>query len=372
MVAGAPKVSRKSLMLMSLGLDIARGVPWLGKFGVSSRPVVYTALEDGNSRLGQRLRALGVTRATHHPTRMRYVTDPTAHLELMSALDVTGIEPHVWMIDTLADLMGIHGIEDENNSLELTNMLRPYREMCQRHGHSLMLPHHHARERDTYRGSGAIAAAIDGWWNVTLPPSDKTITLLTPTLRDGNAEPWYVKFNQAGERIWFSSPSELEIEAACKSARVVGRGRTKGAEKEERSDGVSKSAAVLRALLRDNTDARDRWARGGIEAVNQLKECLTLQAVAGSIEAATLLLKMRGTSKGSADCSVPRRAVAKGSRGSDRSMNNSPPACWKSSGCCKCVLVLTREVPTPVVARSTCGKARAAWCGSDWSTAVDS
>ncbi len=56
------------------------------------------------------------------------------------------------------------------------------------------------------------------------------------------------------------------------------------------------TADELTTFIRETPAARDRWERGGIEATNQLKICLTRQALAGSVQAAKLLLEMR------ADC----------------------------------------------------------------------
>jgi hypothetical protein len=50
-------------------------------------------------------------------------------------------------------------------------------------------------------------------------------------------------------------------------------------------------------LLRDNAEARSRWERGGIESENELKAILTRQAKAGSVQAAAIILKMRGLDK---------------------------------------------------------------------------
>lgn len=54
------------------------------------------------------------------------------------------------------------------------------------------------------------------------------------------------------------------------------------------------SAADFVKLLSDNKEVRQRWEKGGIEAINQLKVALTRQAIAGSVQAGHLLLKMRG------------------------------------------------------------------------------
>jgi predicted transcriptional regulator len=78
------------------------------------------------------------------------------------------------------------------------------------------------------------------------------------------------------------------------------------------------AAEDLTALLRDNSEARARWARGGIEATNQLKECLTRQALAGSVQAAVVLLKMRGELSESREkiaLSSATTSTAKGKRG---------------------------------------------------------
>lgn len=46
------------------------------------------------------------------------------------------------------------------------------------------------------------------------------------------------------------------------------------------------------AFMAQHAEARARWSRGGIEAVNQLRVCLTKQALAGSTQSAKVLIKI--------------------------------------------------------------------------------
>lgn len=64
---------------------------------------------------------------------------------------------------------------------------------------------------------------------------------------------------------------------------------------------IDEAAILLRmtteeflTLLDENDEALHRWMKGPIEAVNQLKVALTRQAIAGSVPASSLLLKIRG------------------------------------------------------------------------------
>ncbi len=64
---------------------------------------------------------------------------------------------------------------------------------------------------------------------------------------------------------------------------------------------IDEAAILLRmtteeflTLLDASDEALHRWMKGPIEAVNQLKVSLTRQAIAGSVPAASLLLKIRG------------------------------------------------------------------------------
>jgi len=165
MLAGEPKKARKTLTAMRLGLDVAQGLPFLGTMKTHSRRVVYTFLEDGMKRGARRFRHLGVDPILHENVAMAATFGAASYWSIHERISTTE-DPIVWVIDPLAELMVHNKVSDENNANEVTNFLRPLRELCQSKGHTIILVHHFRKAGDRARGSSALEAAVDGWWSL--------------------------------------------------------------------------------------------------------------------------------------------------------------------------------------------------------------
>lgn len=277
LVVGEPKKARKSFTLMDLGCNVARGTPWLGRFMTRTRQVVYTSFEDGPQRIGWRLQLLGFS-LQDADVRLRYTFDADAFVDMRAAMDADGVEPALWVIDTLADLAALHGVQDENNSVEMAALLSTYRKIAQNRGHVIVIIHHPVKGQLVYRGSGAIAGSVDGWWEFGALPRSSNIVQVRPILRDGEAGPWHIRCTaQLDRRVIFDTPSQAEVESAGvageaaqppgappkKRANGAGNGVGNGHANGVESNGaLTARAAAVRALLRDNIGSF--WTRSAI------------------------------------------------------------------------------------------------------------
>lgn len=98
-LAAAPKIG-KSWLVLSLGLAVASGTPFLG-VPMEQRPVLYLALEDGQRRLQERQRRILGDQAAPEALVLR--TDPLDAIEAAKqfATDHAGRNPLI-IIDTIA------------------------------------------------------------------------------------------------------------------------------------------------------------------------------------------------------------------------------------------------------------------------------
>lgn len=195
MLAGSPKKSRKTLTAMHMGLCVAQGLPFLGKIATSCRRVVYTFLEDGPKRGARRFKQLGVDPVLHQNVAMAATFGPGNYWTMHERISATK-EPILWVIDPLAELMTHCKVTDENNATEVTNFLRPLRELCQEKGHTIVLIHHFRKAGDRARGSSSLEAAVDGWWEFKpgrATPGQHHPVIARVTLRDGDDGTFGVK-----------------------------------------------------------------------------------------------------------------------------------------------------------------------------------
>jgi hypothetical protein len=80
----------------------------------------------------------------------------------------------------------------------MTAFLRPFRELCQERGHTIILVHHFRKAGDRARGSSSLEAAVDGWWSFkpgrAVPGGHHPVNAKV-TLRDGDDQRFGVKFD---------------------------------------------------------------------------------------------------------------------------------------------------------------------------------
>jgi len=182
-VAGPAKKGAKSIITMQLAVCTAYGQPFLGR-PVPKGKVIYANLEDGAGRVGRRLKLHGVTAENPEGGEMLglyYQEDVRTMLEVMprdSACDL-------FVIDPLAHIAAAYGVESENDSVQMTPFMATLREFAQRQRCAVVLVHHYRKAGDMMRGSTAIEAGSDGWWDVAPDIEDPNKKLIKWTLRDG-------------------------------------------------------------------------------------------------------------------------------------------------------------------------------------------
>lgn len=198
-LAGAAKKAGKSWLSLHLARCVATGIPFLGRRTTQTR-VVYANVEDGEGRIGYRMATLGFDENDDIPVNV--VADRRGLLPLFEALPmlVNRLGVGLVIIDPLAKLERTHGIENENDSLQLDGLLDYYHTVAAGLDITFLFIHHFAKTTDRMRGSSAIEGGSDGWWN--LMPGKSGHRYLTGTLRDG---PDF----ELGVRYDFATPDRL-------------------------------------------------------------------------------------------------------------------------------------------------------------------
>lgn len=178
--------SLKTWMALSLGIAVANGQPWLGRFMVEQTNVLIVDFESGVWQLRERARILGRLRSPglgHAAFPAGRADDPAFWRKL--ALICRARKVGLVIVDSFA--ASATGVEenDPKAALPLT-LAAGFTEVIP----SAVIFIHHAKkgeggdERDLVRGSGAIYAALD--WAVTLIPNDENRTRMTVR----NIKPW--------------------------------------------------------------------------------------------------------------------------------------------------------------------------------------
>jgi DNA-binding transcriptional ArsR family regulator len=203
LMAGDPKLAMKSYLSMQLSLCIARGEPFLGLRTVGPATSIYCNLEDGRSRTANRAFRFGVREDSTRERKSWAITDPE-QLPLLVEM-VRHARPTVVFIDPLINLALLHGKDDENNSVQVTKVIRAYQALAQQTGTAIIIVHHYNKSGDI-RGSSALRASCDGWLEIDPCKDDRR--LLSATLRDGEEG-----FFQIGIEIGRDGLGNLEFQA---------------------------------------------------------------------------------------------------------------------------------------------------------------
>ena len=214
--------------------------------------VIFTGnsfLEDGRYTGGWRARAMGVGDDEDLPNF--YAAD--GEEGMLGMLDKIGRMKLVWVIDSLAEMEGIEGIESENDSIAITKLFKRYRAPCLKTGSTVLLIHHFRKDGDKMRGSGAMNAAVDGW--IESRSLGQNLVRLESTYRNAITTPEGVELVVTGPedapRFTFVS---RDLEDLPKS-----RGKNGGA-----SRGVT--SASLRKVLEVMSTVPGRWwTQGALE-----------------------------------------------------------------------------------------------------------
>lgn len=187
LVSGDSKFGRKTLTLMHLAQCMSTGVPFFAFQIQQPRPVIYSFLEDSHGTVARRSTAMGYAAAPPVWPVVGTFGQQECHSSLAAIYGhaAGGGLPGIWIIDTLAELMRLHGFKDENSASEMTEALAPYREFAHYTGWSIVVTHHNRKAGDEIRGSGAIKAIVDGWVQVQWRP-DTPVRQIDGVLREAD------------------------------------------------------------------------------------------------------------------------------------------------------------------------------------------
>lgn len=166
--------SLKTWMLLSIGIAVATGMPWLGAYPVESCKVLLIDFEEGRWVLQQRLQALlgkqDCPNLAHANFPNARLDDPEFWQDIARFVHANGIK--FVGIDSFA--AGTPGL-DENDRRAADPLVYAGR-FAEGLGCSVLFLHHGKKgeggdERDQVRGTGAIYAGLD--WSYALIPQDE-------------------------------------------------------------------------------------------------------------------------------------------------------------------------------------------------------
>jgi predicted ATP-dependent serine protease len=184
LVVGAPG-TKKTYSLIDCAVNVAIGDEWLGR-ATSQGTVLIIDEESGNHRLRRRLKEIMRGHKTSIDLPIAYTTLATWNL-LSSPTDLQYIDgllaetqPVMVILDALADVMPGG---DENAVKDTHPVFQRLRVLAERYRCAVVVIHH-ANRMGAYRGSTAIAGAVDLLLMVDSQKGSTSITFKTEKSRD--------------------------------------------------------------------------------------------------------------------------------------------------------------------------------------------
>lgn len=179
-----PPGSKKTFLAMDAAVSTALGEDWLA-FSVKQGPVLIVDEESGERRLKRRLgeiirgheagQGLPIAFTSLERFNLRDPLD-TAHLSRL----IETVQPVLVVIDALAD---VTPGADENAVRDMQPALMALRELAERHQTAIIVLHHTAKAGN-YRGSTAIAGAVDLMLEIDSKPGSANVDCVTTKTRD--------------------------------------------------------------------------------------------------------------------------------------------------------------------------------------------
>ncbi|MCH4210056.1 AAA family ATPase [Bifidobacterium sp.] len=167
MLVAAPKIG-KSWMCLDLDYQASIGGRAFGCIGISQRPTMYLALEDGPRRLQNRMNKLGITKP---PATMQFITT-LGEMNLLDTIRMfftsnTGNNPLI-ILDTLGKVKGMAArVTGENDFERDYRLMTAFKDAVDEVDGATLLVVHHTRKAfsgdflDTVSGTNGIAGAAD-------------------------------------------------------------------------------------------------------------------------------------------------------------------------------------------------------------------
>jgi len=178
--------SKKTWSAIDLGVCVAIGKAWLG-MQVKQNTVLIIDEESGDSRLADRIKMTMMGESADAKTPIKSVSlaqfnllkQPSDSVYLLALIEEVGAK--LVIIDALADIM-LGG--DENSVKDTQPVFACLRKIAEVSGASMIVIHH-ANKLGGYRGSSAIAGAIDTMIKIESKQDSDVITFNTEKMRDG-------------------------------------------------------------------------------------------------------------------------------------------------------------------------------------------
>ncbi len=178
--------SLKTWMALSIGISVANGQPWLGKFEVIQTNVLIVDFESGEWQLLHRAQIL----SNHKSPGLGLANFPHGRIDdegFWRKLSRICRARKVGLVIVDSFAAGAVGVEEnDRRAADPLLFASRFSDLCKC---SVVFIHHAKKgeggdERDLVRGTGAIYAALD--WAVTLIPNDDNRTRMTVR----NIKPW--------------------------------------------------------------------------------------------------------------------------------------------------------------------------------------
>lgn len=202
--------SKKTWSLYDLGVCVASGKDWL-EFAVNKCNVLVIDEESGERRLADRMKAIlkgelvegDIPLASVSLAQFDLRSNPQDLAELILLIQET--EAKLVIIDALADVM----LGGDENAVKDTQPVFAGLRMASEVTGAAFVVIHHSNKQDGYRGSTAIAGALDTMLKVDSKAESNLITFKSEKVRDG--EP----INFAGRAVWdnggfFMQPADYQ------------------------------------------------------------------------------------------------------------------------------------------------------------------
>jgi hypothetical protein len=177
-VLAGPKGVGKTFAMLDLGVGVALGEPWFGRFETEAATVLVLTSEDSRARLWRRVDAI-TTAVGHdpaelegrlfiHPLSFNAVTD----LGLLRA-ELGAIQPGLVLLDPAYRYMG--GVKAQ--LFDMGPALTPLQEVCSEAGAPLLVGHHYNRREGAQREERLSGGGLLEWARLI-------VTLEAPARRD--------------------------------------------------------------------------------------------------------------------------------------------------------------------------------------------
>ena len=210
MMYGAPGV-KKSMAMMDLAMSVALGLSWLpdsrekpetGRATTQMNTLWYDC-DNGRDRCDERFSALARARGLPNAQQpisevpLFYVSMPSPLLNLREENwvdDLSGlIKKHQIELMFIDNLTAISGEADENSE-QMAPIMLHLRQLVERTGITCVPIHHVSKDRNTFRGSSSILAAVDDAFLVEPGPGQEDITFKARKARGNLVLPFSARF----------------------------------------------------------------------------------------------------------------------------------------------------------------------------------